>query len=74
MIEKSDLPKRLRASVRLNAINGDAFERGVCATQMTEAAELIEQLEQTVSDLSEAVKQYGDAAEDGLGLEGRRRR
>lgn len=37
----SDLVKRLRASVRMDAINGDAMERGVCGKQMLEAADRI---------------------------------
>lgn len=41
----SDLPKRLRASVGFDAINGDAFERTVCAKQMLEAADEIEGLQ-----------------------------
>lgn len=34
----SDLAKRLMASVRYDAINGDAMERGVCKSQMREAS------------------------------------
>lgn len=41
----SDIAKRLRASVRVDAVNGDDMERSVCARQMTEAAIYIEQLE-----------------------------
>lgn len=35
---------RLRASVRYNAINGDAGERRVCRNQMEEAAREIDRL------------------------------
>ena len=40
----SDLPKRLRASVGFDAVNGDNFERSVCERQMLEAADEIEGL------------------------------
>jgi hypothetical protein len=39
-----DLSKRLRASVSMDAINGDTHERAVCAKQMREAADEIERL------------------------------
>lgn len=39
------ISKRLRASVRMDAINGDSFERSICAKQMTEAANAIDSLE-----------------------------
>lgn len=41
----SDLEKRLRASVRLDAVNGDSRERAICGRQMLEAANYIQQLE-----------------------------
>lgn len=41
----SDLEKRLRASVRFDAINGDSRERAICGRQMLEAANYIQQLE-----------------------------
>ena len=41
----TDISKRLRASVRMNAHNGDAMERDICAKQMLEAAREIELLE-----------------------------
>lgn len=39
------LCKRLRASIRMDAINGDSHERAVCAKQMKEAADEIERLQ-----------------------------
>ena len=41
----SDLPRRLRASLKFDAINGDRSERKVCGLQMAEAARTIEDLE-----------------------------
>jgi hypothetical protein len=38
------IEKRLKTSVTINAINGDRFERSVCASQMLEAATEIEAL------------------------------
>jgi hypothetical protein len=40
----SDIVQRLRASVRFGAHNGDSAERAICARQMTEAANEIEDL------------------------------
>lgn len=51
----SDLPKRLRASVGIDAINGDSFERGICGQQMMEAAKVIEELESRVRHLEDEV-------------------
>lgn len=50
------ISKRLRASVRMDAINGDSFERSVCAKQMTEAADLIESLERERDALLQALR------------------
>lgn len=52
----SDLVKQLRASVGIDAINGDSFERGVCGKQMYQAADLIEQLQQRVGELELELK------------------
>jgi len=41
----SDLVKLLRASVKMDAYNGDAVERSICGKQMLEAANRIEGLE-----------------------------
>ena len=51
----SDLPKRLRASVGIDAINGDSFERGICGQQMMEAAKVIEDLQSRVRYLEDEV-------------------
>ena len=40
----SDLPRRLRASLKFDAINGDRSERQVCGLQMAEAARTIDDL------------------------------
>lgn len=50
-----DIAKRLRASVRMGAHNGDAMERGVCGRQMTEAADTIERQEREIERLREAL-------------------
>ena len=47
----SDLPKRLRASLRCDAINGDSFERSVCAKQMREAADTLERADARIAQL-----------------------
>lgn len=39
-----DIAKRLRASVSIDAINGDRFERSVCGKQMIQAANAIDAL------------------------------
>lgn len=41
----SDIAKRLRASIRFDAHNGDSFERSVCANQAVEAANYIDGFE-----------------------------
>lgn len=41
---------RLRASVRMDAINGNSFERSVCSNQMLEAAKEIERLRAEVKN------------------------
>lgn len=46
----SPIAKRLRASVRMDAHNGDLNERAVCGRQMLEAAAEIERLEEIVAD------------------------
>lgn len=38
----SDIAKRLRASVNMDALNGEAFERNICRQQMLEAARALE--------------------------------
>jgi hypothetical protein len=44
----NNIVKRLRASIGVDAINGDSFERSVCAAQMKEAADEIERLQNTL--------------------------
>jgi len=48
---KTDLPKRLRASIKFDAVNGNADERNVCKSQMLEAAALIEQLIKLLTEM-----------------------
>ncbi|HUW97371.1 MAG TPA: hypothetical protein VMV40_00820, partial [Acidiferrobacter sp.] len=52
----SDLVKRLRASVKMDAHNGDAVERSICGKQMLEAANRIEGLEQDLADYKEGTE------------------
>lgn len=40
----SNIEKRLRASVKIDAINGNRFDREICSKQMLEAAQEIERL------------------------------
>lgn len=51
----SDLPKRLRASIGMGAINGGSFERNVCEMQMREAADLIEQQQLRIDELRQHI-------------------
>ena len=46
----SELAKRLRASVSIGAVNGDEMEQAVCANQMKEAANMLEQVERSIRD------------------------
>jgi len=55
-----DLPKRLRASLRCDAINGDSFERSVCAKQMREAADSLERADEQIADLERECSQWRD--------------
>jgi hypothetical protein len=41
-VNNDTIAKRLRASVRMDAINGDATERSVCGRQMMEAADALD--------------------------------
>jgi hypothetical protein len=52
------LCKRLRASIRMDAINGDSHERAVCAKQMKEAADEIERLRTENARLREDAARY----------------
>jgi hypothetical protein len=45
----STIERRLRASVGMDAINGDSFERSVCGKQMIEAATEIERLKAAIA-------------------------
>jgi hypothetical protein len=51
----STIERRLRASVGMDAINGDSFERSVCGKQMIEAATEIERLKTALSSRDEPV-------------------
>lgn len=48
---KGDIAKRLRYSVGYDAINGARFERGICASQMLEAADEIDRLRKELEEL-----------------------
>lgn len=61
------LCKRLRASIRMDAINGDSLERAVCAIQMKEAADEIERLRARIAELEKyklAVEQHNRECDD----------
>ena len=45
----SDLVRRLNATLRTDAINGDSFERGIVESQIAEAVRYIEELERQVA-------------------------
>ncbi len=45
------LSKQLRASLKFDAINGDATERAICAKQMNEAAHDLDQLRNALETL-----------------------
>ncbi len=49
----NNIAKRLKASLEMDAINGDSLERSICACQMQEAANRIEQLEREVQELQQ---------------------
>ena len=51
-----NLIKRLRASVRFDAVNGDAHERAVCARQMAEAADALEAQAARIAELEDAAR------------------
>lgn len=46
----SDITQRLEASIRFDAINGDAHERNVCKRQMVEAMAEINRLRKDLAD------------------------
>jgi len=50
MVDMSDIVKKLRASIGWDAINGNSFERSVCASQMKEAADTIITLQVTLAE------------------------
>lgn len=59
------LTKRLRASIANEAVTrGDAFERGICARQMEEAANLIDRLFLEIQDLKEDLEICHQIGED----------
>lgn len=48
----NDLIKRLQASVRFDAVNGDRHERAVCKKQMDEAASALHRQEIEIAELA----------------------
>lgn len=61
----ADIVKRLEASVRFDAINGDANERNVCKRQMVEAMAEINRLTRELAE-AKAVMVSACAATDGF--------
>jgi len=62
MSDSTDLVARLRASLKFDAINGDAHERAVCASQMRQAIAAIEALRARV----EQAERERDEARDAI--------
>ena len=56
----NDIEKKLRASVRFDAVNGTAMDRAICNRQMAEAAGYIQHLEVQLREIRAA----RDAAPD----------
>lgn len=59
----SDIANRLASSVKMDAINGNDFERSVCARQMSEASRYITQLENRVGNYESRVGYLEKAVE-----------
>lgn len=59
-----NIADRLRASVRMDAVNGDKFERSVCARQMIEAADTIDMLSRSLADAQTALKDHATNTQD----------
>lgn len=57
----SQISDRLRASVRFDAINGDAMERSVCGRQMIEAANTIDRLQSCRDELEAVTRAANDS-------------
>jgi len=51
-----DITKRLRSSLQCDAVNGNSFERSVCARQMKEASDEIDRLRAAFAELSESTR------------------
>jgi hypothetical protein len=62
----NNIAKRLTASYRLRAFNGDAHERAVCGSQMLEAARYIEHLEQQLQDALAALQDMAVIIDESL--------
>ena len=52
----SDLSKRLKASIRYEAINGNAFERSICGNQREEAARELDIKDIIIGELREKLE------------------
>jgi len=55
MTFRDNLSKRLRASVMMDAHNGDSRERAICGAQMMEAAIEIDQLKARIEYLKSLI-------------------
>jgi len=53
----SDIVQRLEASIRFDAINGDAHERNVCKRQMAEAIAELNRLKRHISTTDAALQE-----------------
>lgn len=54
----NDLSKRLLASVRMDAVNGDGYERSICAKQMTEAAAALDEKDREIKRLQSIIDRH----------------
>jgi hypothetical protein len=54
----SDLLKRMKSTVGMDAINGDHFERSIVLKQFIEASKRIAELEQELNNLSTALDKW----------------
>lgn len=62
----SDIAKRLRASIAMDAIHGSGEERNICGRQMMFAADWIDRLEAIVATITHCERCGGDWVDNGL--------
>ena len=62
----SDLVRRLNATLRTDAINGDSFERSVVESQVAEAVRYIEELERQVARQAISTEEGGGSSDSAV--------